>query len=479
MDQQRDKVQRGHHQQDGTKSEHNKDRNKDRKRRGERSPRKSRSRDAKSSSNSSRSSSLYSSKSASKEKDSVKGEWNERRDQFQRRGEFINQSQVETRHADQLKPTVPEEETFDQWKVKEDAFHLEQAILRSKIRIEKNREKPIDFLAKVILIIAGKLSVTTDFLSTDFKTPYSIFNLVATSAELKEISNEIQVFMNVGKDPKMPGFYEYWESMKVLCERMLERKLRQEQSTKVTKEEAHLLLLKQTEEEIELEKQAEELILDKGIEELAELKGEIESSLASDRSFAEQMSYWSSVLKKIEEQTAKTRVEQIYQEYCQKNKEQIDIAIQTASEAKKKALHKRTDLSGAPGSKKYETPFTALKIDNIKKLPVNTEADAILNIPESIEHDKDDNDFMYNDGALSPFVIPYEEAGYLQALAVTDAQITQEQELVMRDFLMKQLKKFMQKNEESKMGQDSMAVDQENLTSVEKVKKTALNTLHV
>lgn len=123
-------------------------------------------------------------------------------------------------------------------------------------------------------------------MSADFKTPYSIFGLVATSAELREIALEIQVFMNVGKSKVMPSFFEYWESLKVLCERMLERKLSQEQQAKVTDEEAHLLLLKRSEDEIELEKQAEELILDKGLDELAELKSEIEASLSSDRSFA-------------------------------------------------------------------------------------------------------------------------------------------------------------------------------------------------
>ena len=90
----------------------------------------------------------------------------------------------------------PPEETYDQWKSKEDQFHLEQAILRSKIRIESNREKPIDFIAKVILIIEGKLGVTSDFISEDYKNPFNIFKLVQTSAELKELKNDMQTFLN-------------------------------------------------------------------------------------------------------------------------------------------------------------------------------------------------------------------------------------------------------------------------------------------
>jgi hypothetical protein len=32
----------------------------------------------------------------------------------------------------------------------------------------------------------------------------------------------------------------------------------------------------------------------------------------------------------------------------------------------------------------------------------------------------------YNDGTLSPFIIPFSEAGYLASLAVTDEQIAAE-----------------------------------------------------
>jgi hypothetical protein len=117
---------------------------------------------------------------------------------------------------------------------------------------------------------------------------------------------------------------------------------------------------------LELEQQAEELISDKNLEELAELKAEIEGSLAQDKSFALEMAYWSSVLKKIEEQSAKTRIEKVYSDFCRDNRDKIETGIQ-AAEAKKKAELKRTDGVGA--AKKYENPFTALKIDNIKKAP--------------------------------------------------------------------------------------------------------------
>ena len=65
------------------------------------------------------------------------------------------------------------------------------------------------------------------------------------------------------------------------------------------------------------------MIVGKSLSELHELKGEIEQSLASDRSFALQLGYWSGVLKKIDEQIAITQVEGIYETYVKENKERI------------------------------------------------------------------------------------------------------------------------------------------------------------
>lgn len=144
------------------------------------------------------------------------------------------------------------------------------------------------------------------------------------------------------------------------------------------------------------------------------------------------------MLKKIDEQSAKTRVEKIYDEYCAGNKEAIERGIQAAVELKKKALQQRTGgLDGRQGAKKYENPFTALKIDNTKKLHTMGEDQA--SVPEKIESEQAEKgtDLMYNDGTLSPLVIPFEEAGYLQALAVTDEQIIKEQEALMKEYLVR------------------------------------------
>ncbi len=179
-----------------------------------------------SSNSSSRSSSLLSSQSSHQ----AKGEWNISRQKFQEN--LRDRQSIEVPFNLPVNNTT--EESYDRWKIKEDQFHLEQAILRSKIRINSNREKPIDFIAKVILIIEGKLPVTSDFLSDDYKSPFNIFNHVHSSIELRELLNEMQTFLNVNKDNIK--FQQYWQSMQRLCNLEIEKKVKIEQESNITDE---------------------------------------------------------------------------------------------------------------------------------------------------------------------------------------------------------------------------------------------------
>ena len=222
------------------------------------------------------------------------------------------------------------------------------------------------------------------------------------------------------------------------------------------------------------------MIEGKSLDELDELKKEIEATLSADRSMALELQYWSNVLKRIDEQIAKTKIETIYEKYFNENKTMILQGIQKAQAKKRAALHSHPDGGGGGPSKDYQTPFTALKIDNTKKgmTSSNTANEGPYLIPGS-----DDiggrysmkEELKYNDGTLSPFLIPYDEAGYLQSLATNDEQIMQDQEQLMKEYITKQLKKLLAKQQSE--AEQLRAPESNNLTAVEKVKKTALNTL--
>lgn len=63
----------------------------------------------------------------------------EREAQRQEREDEMNEAQRSKENAQ-----------FEQWQKQEETFHLEQARLRSKIRIQDGRAKPIDLLAQYI-----------------------------------------------------------------------------------------------------------------------------------------------------------------------------------------------------------------------------------------------------------------------------------------------------------------------------------------
>lgn len=60
-----------------------------------------------------------------------------------------------------------EDELFKAWMAKEEEFHLEQARMRSKIRVQDGRAKPIDVLAHYLTRASDD-----ENLDTDIQEPY-------------------------------------------------------------------------------------------------------------------------------------------------------------------------------------------------------------------------------------------------------------------------------------------------------------------
>ena len=61
------------------------------------------------------------------------------------------------------------------WQVKVEEFNLRQAILRTKLRVQNNREEPIDFVAKVILMIFGLIPLSKDFKTQEYREAFLIY----------------------------------------------------------------------------------------------------------------------------------------------------------------------------------------------------------------------------------------------------------------------------------------------------------------
>lgn len=53
--------------------------------------------------------------------------------------------------------------------LKVEEFNLQQAVLRTKLRVKNNREEAIDFVAKVVFMIFGLMPLQLQFLSSEFR----------------------------------------------------------------------------------------------------------------------------------------------------------------------------------------------------------------------------------------------------------------------------------------------------------------------
>ncbi|XP_020649868.2 splicing factor Cactin [Pogona vitticeps] len=99
-----------------------------------------------------------------------------------------------------------EAEHFKTWEEQEDNFHLQQAKLRSKIRIRDGRAKPIDLLAKYI-------SAEDDDLAVEMHEPYTFLNGLTVS-DMEDLLEDIQVYMELEQGKNV----DFWRDMTIITE---------------------------------------------------------------------------------------------------------------------------------------------------------------------------------------------------------------------------------------------------------------------
>lgn len=104
-----------------------------------------------------------------------------------------------------------EAEYHQEWEKQEDSFHLKQVKLRSKIRIEEGRAKPIDLLAKYI-------SAEEDHLAIEMHEPYMYLNGL-TIKDLDDLLADIEVYSDLEKGVNA----EFWRDIQIVTEDELKK----------------------------------------------------------------------------------------------------------------------------------------------------------------------------------------------------------------------------------------------------------------
>lgn len=95
---------------------------------------------------------------------------------------------------------------FKEWEKQEDTFHLQQAKLRSKIRIQDGRAKPIDLLARYVS------SEEEDF-TVEMHEPYVYLNGLR-SQDLEDLQEDIKIYMELENGKNL----DYWKDLQIIVE---------------------------------------------------------------------------------------------------------------------------------------------------------------------------------------------------------------------------------------------------------------------
>ncbi|CAK0908712.1 unnamed protein product, partial [Prorocentrum cordatum] len=110
------------------------------------------------------------------------------------------------------------DEEFDEWKSKEEKFHLENAKARSMMRIEQGRERPIDLVAKALMIAEGEEFEDMSLLD---KPPHQLF-VQLSMEEVEQVGAEVEIFIKTDQAHR-----DFWKAMMVVAQDALEQKQRE------------------------------------------------------------------------------------------------------------------------------------------------------------------------------------------------------------------------------------------------------------
>ena len=225
---------------------------------------------------------------------------------------------------------MTEEKKYEEWKEKDEKFHLAQEKLRTEIRIKQGREKPIDFIHKVLMIWKGVFPIPSDFLEIpEYHHPYLMFELLDKES-LKELYNELKIHLQVDverlanrkfvcffidiasnfkqnhemNESDLINFIEFWNAMIVIIESYIFDEKN----------------LKNLEPEV-LENLAL-IINNKDFEELAFLEQEIRKTI-EEQVLHTDIQFWTNALGYLQVHKFKMHLGIMYQEFKTKNKEKL------------------------------------------------------------------------------------------------------------------------------------------------------------
>ncbi|XP_042211961.1 cactin-like isoform X3 [Homarus americanus] len=192
---------------------------------------------------------------------------------------------------------------FSQFSKQEDQFQLEQARLRSYIRIQDGRAKPIDLLAQYV-------SSEGDVSAVDMHEPYTHLTGL-TLMDLEDLLEDIKVYMQLEKE----GLNQtYWTDLTIIVQDEL-RRLRQRDTIEdatTHRQGIHAAVAADV----------SSVFQNKSLSELNKLQLNIESKLSGPTTGLD-IGYWESLLSQLKAHQARARLRERHRDNLRKKLEML------------------------------------------------------------------------------------------------------------------------------------------------------------
>lgn len=182
---------------------------------------------------------------------------------------------------------------FDEWQKQEETFHLEQARLRSKLRIQDGRAKPIDLLAQYISDQNLEESI-----EMQMHEP-SLYIQGLSIDDLEDLIEDIKVYNELEKKENS----DYWNDIMIIVEDDLKKLKKDESENHGRREGIHQ----------SVSQDVSKIFKGKTTSQLLELRKKIEDKLSSKTEGID-IAYWENLLSTLKAHMARSRLRDRHQE---------------------------------------------------------------------------------------------------------------------------------------------------------------------
>ena len=273
----------------------------------------------------------------------------------------LEREEVERLRAEEAR--MKEQEKYDEWMRKEEEFHLLQQRQRSAIRLVEGREKPIDVLAKNILLFGLSDEETTSHAAVKYKERYNALNELETMEaeleephlflkvlklqELEELLEDIDAFRRLERESSGAHISDsgsvilrYWDALYL-----------------VTQNEIEYLKLGGAEgEHAKVVEDILKLFEGQSVPALNKMKDEIVSKLRGSAMHAAtggvvDVAYWQTVLSQLNVYLAKKELSELHEKMLVRQLERLEKKKEELKAAKAKGIDEETEKEKAEAEK--------------------------------------------------------------------------------------------------------------------------------